>query len=236
MLNPTSPLPLKDPTLFRQANCIDGKWVQADSGRTIVVKNPATGEAIGEVPALGAAETRRAIEAAHRAQARLARHAGQGPRRDPAQAERPDAGERRRPGGDHDRRAGQAAVREQGRDRLCRQLHRVVRRGGQAHLRRHHPAERQGPPHPGAEGADRRVRRDHAVEFPGRDDHPQGRSRLGRRLHRRDPAGQPDAVLGAGAGGAGGARRHAAGRVQRDHRTVGRDRRRTHRPTRWCAS
>ena len=68
MLNPTSPLPLQDPTLFRQANCIDGKWVQADSGRTIVVKNPATGEAIGEVPALGAAETRRAIEAAHRAQ------------------------------------------------------------------------------------------------------------------------------------------------------------------------
>jgi succinate-semialdehyde dehydrogenase/glutarate-semialdehyde dehydrogenase len=68
MLNPTSPLPLKDPTLFRQANCIDGKWVQADSERTIVVKNPATGEAIGEVPALGAAETRRAIEAAHRAQ------------------------------------------------------------------------------------------------------------------------------------------------------------------------
>jgi succinate-semialdehyde dehydrogenase/glutarate-semialdehyde dehydrogenase len=68
MLNPTSPLPLKDPTLFRQANCIDGKWVQADSGKTIVVKNPATGEAIGEVPSMAAAETRRAIEAAHRAQ------------------------------------------------------------------------------------------------------------------------------------------------------------------------
>ena len=68
MLNPTSPLPLRDPTLFRQANCIDGKWVQADSGRTLIVKNPATGEAIGEVPALGAVETRRAIEAAHRAQ------------------------------------------------------------------------------------------------------------------------------------------------------------------------
>ena len=67
MLNPTAPLPLKDPSLFRQANCIDGKWVQADSGRTIPVPNPATGEVIGEVPALGAAETRRAIEAAHRA-------------------------------------------------------------------------------------------------------------------------------------------------------------------------
>ena len=68
MLNPTSPLPLKDPSLFRQANYIDGKWIEADSGKTIVVRNPATGEAIGEVPALGTAETRRAIEAAHRAQ------------------------------------------------------------------------------------------------------------------------------------------------------------------------
>jgi succinate-semialdehyde dehydrogenase/glutarate-semialdehyde dehydrogenase len=67
MLNPASPLPLKDPTLFRQANCIDGRWIEAESGRTLVVKNPATGEVIGEVPAMGAAETRRAIEAADRA-------------------------------------------------------------------------------------------------------------------------------------------------------------------------
>src|SRR6201996_3388853 len=67
MLNPVSPLPLKDPTLFRQANYLDGKWVEADSGQTIIVKNPATGEAIGEVPAMGATETRRAIEAANRA-------------------------------------------------------------------------------------------------------------------------------------------------------------------------
>ncbi len=77
MLNPVSPLPLKDPSLFRQANLIDGKWVEAGSGRTIVVKNPASGEAVGEVPAMGAAETRRAIEAAARAfpawRARLAK-------------------------------------------------------------------------------------------------------------------------------------------------------------------
>ncbi len=67
MLNPTSPLPLIDPTLFRQANYVDGRWIEADSGKTIVVKNPATGEAIGEVPAMGTAETKRAIEAANRA-------------------------------------------------------------------------------------------------------------------------------------------------------------------------
>ncbi len=68
MLNPASNLPLKDPSLFRQANYIGGKWVQADSGKTTPVKNPATGEVIGEVPAMGAAETRRAIEAAYAAQ------------------------------------------------------------------------------------------------------------------------------------------------------------------------
>ena len=64
MLNQTAPLPLRDPSLFRQACCIGGKWIDADSGRTQSVRNPATGEVIGTVPALGAAETRRAIDAA----------------------------------------------------------------------------------------------------------------------------------------------------------------------------
>jgi len=67
MLNPVSPLPLKDPSLFRQANFVGGKWIQAASGKTILVRNPATGEAVGEVPTLSGAETRAAIEAADRA-------------------------------------------------------------------------------------------------------------------------------------------------------------------------
>ena len=67
MLNQAAPLPLRDPSLFRQANCIDGKWVEAESGRTLTVKNPATGEVLGTVPAMSAAETRRAIAAADRA-------------------------------------------------------------------------------------------------------------------------------------------------------------------------
>ena len=58
---------LKDSDLFREACYIDGQWVEADSGRTISVDNPATGEIIGTVPKLGAAETRKAIDAAHRA-------------------------------------------------------------------------------------------------------------------------------------------------------------------------
>jgi succinate-semialdehyde dehydrogenase/glutarate-semialdehyde dehydrogenase len=67
MLDVTAKLPLNDPDLFRQANCIGGQWVQAESGRTISVRNPATGEVIGQVPSLSAAETRRAIEAAQAA-------------------------------------------------------------------------------------------------------------------------------------------------------------------------
>ena len=58
---------LKDSALLRQQCYIDGAWVGADSGATIAVKNPATGDAIGSIPKMGAAETRRAIIAANAA-------------------------------------------------------------------------------------------------------------------------------------------------------------------------
>lgn len=54
--------------LFKQQAYIDGQWVDADSGETLEVTNPATGEVLGTVPKMGRAETRRAIEAAERAQ------------------------------------------------------------------------------------------------------------------------------------------------------------------------
>jgi succinate-semialdehyde dehydrogenase/glutarate-semialdehyde dehydrogenase len=57
-------LQLKDPTLLRQQSYIDGKWADADGRGTLDVINPATREKIGTVPRMGAAETRRAIEAA----------------------------------------------------------------------------------------------------------------------------------------------------------------------------
>jgi succinate-semialdehyde dehydrogenase / glutarate-semialdehyde dehydrogenase len=58
---------LKDPRLFREACYVDGKWIPAASGQTFEVDNPATGEIIGRVPKMSAAETRQAIEAANRA-------------------------------------------------------------------------------------------------------------------------------------------------------------------------
>ena len=55
---------LGEPALFRQQCYVNGGWIDAKSGRTIEVDNPATGETIGGVPALGAEETRAAIDAA----------------------------------------------------------------------------------------------------------------------------------------------------------------------------
>ena len=60
-------LELKDGALFRQSCYIDGAWTDADSGETIDVNNPANDAVIGNIPKLGADETRRAIEAAERA-------------------------------------------------------------------------------------------------------------------------------------------------------------------------
>src|SRR6202051_1430783 len=55
---------LKDPELLRQQAFIAGQWCGADDGSAFEVHNPATGEVLGRVPNMGAAETRRAIEAA----------------------------------------------------------------------------------------------------------------------------------------------------------------------------
>jgi len=72
---------LKDPSLFRQQCFIGGHWVDADSGDTLPVDNPANGNVIGTVPRMGAEETRRAIEMARDAypawRAKTAKERGQ---------------------------------------------------------------------------------------------------------------------------------------------------------------
>jgi succinate-semialdehyde dehydrogenase/glutarate-semialdehyde dehydrogenase len=56
---------LDDPTLLRNQCLIGGQWVSGD--KQFPVNNPATGQTIGQVPELGATETRQAIEAAREA-------------------------------------------------------------------------------------------------------------------------------------------------------------------------
>ncbi len=58
---------LKDGSLLKRQGWIDGQWVDADGGGVFAVTDPATGAKIVEVADLGAAETRRAIDAAARA-------------------------------------------------------------------------------------------------------------------------------------------------------------------------
>ena len=48
-------------------NYIGGRWVDAASGRTFSVRNPATGELLGMVADAGQEDATRAVEAAHQA-------------------------------------------------------------------------------------------------------------------------------------------------------------------------
>jgi len=58
---------LKDSSLLRQHGFIHGEWCSARSGATIAIRNPANGTVVGEVPVMGATETREAIDAAAKA-------------------------------------------------------------------------------------------------------------------------------------------------------------------------
>ncbi|MHC4103719.1 MAG: NADP-dependent succinate-semialdehyde dehydrogenase [Planctomycetota bacterium] len=60
-------LALNDTELFHEQCYINGQWIEADSGKSLLVTNPATDEVLGTVPDMGAAETRRAIHAANKA-------------------------------------------------------------------------------------------------------------------------------------------------------------------------
>ncbi|MBK9517829.1 MAG: NADP-dependent succinate-semialdehyde dehydrogenase [Anaeromyxobacter sp.] len=57
-------VPLKDEFLLRQRCYVRGAWIDAADGRTIAVKNPASGALIGTVPRLGTEGARAAIQAA----------------------------------------------------------------------------------------------------------------------------------------------------------------------------
>lgn len=56
-----------DTRLLKQQAFIDGTWVNADSGETVDVLNPATGELVATIAKCGTSETRRAIDAAEKA-------------------------------------------------------------------------------------------------------------------------------------------------------------------------
>jgi acyl-CoA reductase-like NAD-dependent aldehyde dehydrogenase len=58
---------LKDPSLWKHEGFVAGAWTPGGSGQTTEILNPANRKSLGVVPNMGAAEARRAIEAAHAA-------------------------------------------------------------------------------------------------------------------------------------------------------------------------
>ena len=163
-------------------------------GRRSTSTNPATGEVIGTVGrrrrrrrAGGDRGRRRRVRRvvdAHRVRAVGVPVPGV-----PAHARAP-----RGAGQAHDRGAGQADPHGPQRGGLRGRLPALVRRGGQARLRRDHPVGTRRPALPRAAPAGGRRRRDHAVELPGVDAHPEDRARARRRLHDRAEAGRADAA------------------------------------------
>ena len=67
---------LKDPSLLITQAFVAGEWVDADSGATFDVTNPARGDVIARVADCGVDETRRAIDAAYSAQKAWAARTG----------------------------------------------------------------------------------------------------------------------------------------------------------------
>ncbi len=174
-------------TLLRTQAYIDGAWVGTPQ---TPVTDKATGEEIARVPDLGAAETKAAIAAAHRAfgpwSRLLAKERATILRRWYELIV------------EHADELALLLTKEQGKPLSEAKgeilygagVRGAVRRGSNAHLRRDDPHPQGGCAHRRDEAADRRRRRDHAVEFSLRHDHAQGVARAGSRLHRRREAAE----------------------------------------------
>ena len=55
---------LNDQSLFKTQSYVNGKWVDAKSGKTFEVQDPATGKTIGTMPEMSKSDTDEAIKAA----------------------------------------------------------------------------------------------------------------------------------------------------------------------------
>ena len=197
---------------------VGGEWVE--TGDWIDVRSPYSGEVVGRVAKGGADETRRAIDAAERALESAA--AGAQARRDPRQGRRLPRPPPRRGRAD-DLRGGRQADEGGARRGAAGDVDLHLRRGRGADARRRdgpdgRVAGRRGKARVHAPRADRRRRRDLAVQLPAQPRRAQDRARARGGVPGRAQAGDADAALGAAARGAGGRGRPAAGLAQRRRR------------------
>ena len=187
---------LHDPDLLRTRAFIGGQWVDAASGATHPVLNPATHEPLGTVPALGVAETRRAIQAASAAfpawAARTAKDRAAILRRwyELLMANQEDlamlmTAEQGKPLAEAKGEIAYAASFIEWFAEEGKRLYGDIIPGHQPDKRIVVLRQPVGV-----------VAAITPVELPARHDHPQGRAGARRRLHLRVQAGRPDALLG----------------------------------------
>ena len=184
-------LALEDPSLLRQQCYVNGAWLDAAGRATLPVHNPATGAELGTVPAFDAAATEKAVAAAHAAfpawAAKTAKERSVLLRRwndlmlqNVADLAKLMTAEQ-----------GKPLAESKGEIAYAASFIEWFAEEGEARLWRRDP----GPPgrqaHPRAAPAGRRRRRDHALEFPGRDDHAQGRARRSPRAARSSASPRP---------------------------------------------
>ena len=223
-----TPMAVLETDLLREQAYVDGAWVDADSGATFPVIDPATGATIAEVPRMGAAETRRAIEAAQRALPAWKHRTA----KDRARVLRRLADLMMERGDD----LATLLVREQGKPLLEAKAEIGYAASfyewfGEEAKRLDGASSRSRCPTGGSSCSrgDRRHCRHHTVELPRRDAHAQVRSRPRRRLHDGAQARRADAAHRARDRRARRGGRRAAGRLLDRHRRRGRcplDRRR----------
>ena len=225
-LDPRISIRLKDPALLSQRCYIDGRWTDAETGATTHVVNPATGARIGTAPRMGAAETQLAIDAAAAAfpawRAKTAKERSAILRKwfELMLANSDDLAlilttEQGKPLAES---KGEIAIGAAYIEWFAEEAKRVY-----------------GDVIPTIANDRRLVVVKEPVgvcaaitpwNFPGVDDHAQGRTGARRRLHGRHQAGGSHALFGAGAGRARPSRGFPAGRAQRRHGRRARDRRR----------
>ncbi len=213
----TSPLAqLNDPSLLKTDALIGGDWVKGSA--RFDVFDPATGQRLADVANLGPAEAEAAIAAANKAwpawRAKTAKeraavlmkwfqllhqHADDLARIMTAEQGKPLAEAK-----------GEVGYGASFLEWFAEEARRIY---GETI-----PSTDNNKRLPGHQAADRRVRGDHAVELPDRDDHAQGGAGAGRRLPGDHQAGRADAAVGAGGGRAGAARRHAGRRAEHPDR------------------
>ena len=219
---------LRDANLFRQLCYINGSWVPARTGATISVEDPATGQILGTVPNSGRDETREAIAAAAAAfadwRARTAKERAAILHRWFELIVQ------------HQEDLATLMTLEQGKP-LAESRGEVAYGAGFIEWFAEEAKRTYGDVIP-SHARDKRIivikepigvrRLHHTLELPHRDDHPQGGTGAGCRMHDRRQASIADPFLCACPGRTRRARGRPERGAQRRHRLRARYRRRTH--------